>query len=120
MKNKEDMQSIQEESIPHESREKESKEKVSHESPKNPEKETWTFKTDELKKWAIGAINKRINDALRLMNLPTRDQVEDLNIALKAIEKKIETLEKMNGPKKKSAENTSGEQDVSDQKIRKS
>jgi polyhydroxyalkanoate synthesis regulator protein len=47
-----------------------------------------------IKKWVGDQIDKRITQVLDVINLPTREQVDELNRNLQAINKKIDALEK--------------------------
>jgi polyhydroxyalkanoate synthesis repressor PhaR len=65
----------------------------------NLKKEITGF-TDSLKKWISDSIDKRISEALDVMNLPTKDSVNALSVKVDALAQKIEELEK---PRRKTA-----------------
>ena len=50
--------------------------------------------TDSLKQWISDSIDKRISEALDVMNLPTKDSVIELSAKVDALAQKIEKLEK--------------------------
>ena len=50
--------------------------------------------TDFLKGWISDSIDKRISDALDVMNLPTKDRVNELADRIDALEEKVAKLEK--------------------------
>ncbi len=49
--------------------------------------------TEGLIRWITETIDKRINKMLDVMNLPTRDQITELNASIKAIDVKIQSFE---------------------------
>ena len=75
---------------------------VSSQLLKKPKKKDDAFlKPDNIKKW-IGDnidLDKQINRVLNMMNLPTRDQVTKLNKSVKALNKKVSDLEKLQAKK---------------------
>ncbi|MDX2455078.1 polyhydroxyalkanoate synthesis regulator DNA-binding domain-containing protein [Desulfosarcina sp.] len=50
--------------------------------------------TNSLKSWISDSIDKRISEALDVMNLPTKDKVNELAARVDSLAKKIEKLEK--------------------------
>ena len=58
--------------------------------------------TDSLKSWISDSIDKRISEVLDVMNLPTKDRINELAARVDALAEKIEKLEKSQGkPAKK-------------------
>ncbi|SLM30205.1 hypothetical protein MTBBW1_2130100 [Desulfamplus magnetovallimortis] len=58
-------------------------------------KYSWLPDSDELTRWISQTIDRRIRKVLGVMNLPTREQIADLNASLKAVDDKIQSLELM-------------------------
>jgi len=50
--------------------------------------------TDSLKSWISDSVDKRIDEVLDVMNLPTKDRINDLAAKVDALAEKIEKLEK--------------------------
>ncbi len=72
-------------------------------------KKTPFLNTDGLKKWAGKIIDKRITQVLETIKLPNRNQIEQLDANIKALNKKIdklEALQKKKASKAKSAKKT--------------
>ncbi|MBF0228327.1 MAG: hypothetical protein HQK63_01840 [Desulfamplus sp.] len=63
---------------------------------KDVESESWRIErflnTDSMKNWVSDVIDKRINQILEIVNLPTRDQIAELNDNIKVIGQKIDAL----------------------------
>ncbi len=49
--------------------------------------------TDSMKHWVSDIIDRRVKQAIEIMNLPTRDQIAELNANIKSINDKIDALE---------------------------
>ena len=70
--------------------------------------------TDSLKSWISDSIDKRISEVLDVMNLPTKDRINELAARVDVLAEKIEKLEKpqrktvKKKPKKRSSEKKSG------------
>ena len=70
--------------------------------------------TDSLKSWISDSIDKRISEVLDVMNLPTKDRINELAARVDALAEKIEKLEKpqrktvKKKPKKRSSEKKNG------------
>ena len=70
--------------------------------------------TDSLKSWISDSIDKRISEVLDVMNLPTKDRINDLAARVDVLAEKIEKLEKpqrktvKKKPKKRSSEKKNG------------
>ena len=70
--------------------------------------------TNSLKSWISDSIDKRISEVLDVMNLPTKDRVNELAARVDALAEKIDKLEKQQRktvkrkPKKRSSEKKSG------------
>ncbi|MBF0376931.1 MAG: hypothetical protein HQK72_05565 [Desulfamplus sp.] len=64
---------------------------------KDVESESWKIErflnTDAMKNWVSDVIDKRINKILEIINLPTRDQIAELNANIKVISIKIDALQ---------------------------
>jgi polyhydroxyalkanoate synthesis regulator phasin len=58
----------------------------------------------ENKKWLSDNLDKRINKMLKVMNLPTKDQVAKLDKNLRALNKKVKELEALQAKKFKALE----------------
>ncbi|MBF0232510.1 MAG: hypothetical protein HQK65_05655, partial [Desulfamplus sp.] len=56
--------------------------------------------TDAMRNWVSDVIDRRINKVLDVINLPTRDQIAELNLNIKAINQKIDTLSVKNSDPK--------------------
>ncbi len=56
-------------------------------------KKTTFLNTDSLKKWAGKFIDTRVTQVLETIKLPTRKQIKELDSNIKALNKKIDTLE---------------------------
>ncbi len=52
-----------------------------------------TLSTEKIKSWLGDQIDRRISRVLEMMNLPTREQVDELNNSLRTISQKIDVLE---------------------------
>lgn len=70
--------------------------------------------TDSLKSWISDSIDKRISEVLDVMNLPTKDRINELAARVDVLAEKIEKLEKpqrktvKKKPKKRSSEKKNG------------
>ncbi len=64
---------------------------------KGKKKEITFLKPDNIKKWIGESIDldRRINKVLNMMNLPTKAQITKLDSSLKALNKKVSDLEKL-------------------------
>ncbi|MBF0302863.1 MAG: hypothetical protein HQK73_07470 [Desulfamplus sp.] len=51
------------------------------------------FNVESMKNWVLDVIDRRINQVIEIMNLPTRDQIAELNDNIKSINQKIDALE---------------------------
>ena len=51
------------------------------------------FISSDLKRWISDAVDHRVKQVLDIMNLPTKDQMTQLNSDLKALDAKIQALE---------------------------
>lgn len=49
--------------------------------------------TETMKHWVSDLIDRRINQVLQIMNLPTREQIASLNVNINSINHKIDALE---------------------------
>jgi polyhydroxyalkanoate synthesis repressor PhaR len=56
--------------------------------------------TDNLKNWIGQKIDHRINEVMGMMNLPTKDQVQNLTKTIASLERKVKKLEKSHTQKK--------------------
>ena len=54
-----------------------------------------TLNPEKFKHWVGDQIDKRLSRVLEMINLPNKEQVDELNKNIKSINKKIEKLEKM-------------------------
>ncbi|MBF0574022.1 MAG: hypothetical protein HQK69_09730 [Desulfamplus sp.] len=63
---------------------------------KDVESESWKIErflnTESMRNWVSDIIDKRINQILEIINLPTRDQIAELNANIKVISQKIDAL----------------------------
>ena len=70
--------------------------------------------TDSMKSWISDSIDKRISEVLDVMNLPTKDTLNELTARVDVLAEKIEKLEKpqrktvKKKPKKRSSEKKNG------------
>ncbi|MBW2220274.1 MAG: hypothetical protein JRF40_12415 [Deltaproteobacteria bacterium] len=55
--------------------------------------------TDSVKRWIADNVDRRINEVLDVMNLPTKDQVFALTKRIDRLEKKLKQYEKLERPK---------------------
>ena len=66
---------------------------ISESEGKNLKNEILGF-ANNLKSWIIENIDQRVSEGLKVMNLPSIDQVNDLTKRVEAMEKKVDGLEK--------------------------
>jgi polyhydroxyalkanoate synthesis regulator phasin len=62
--------------------------------------------TDSVKDWIADSVDKRINEALGVMNLATKEEISTLNKKISALEKKMKKYERYE--KSKSGKKTGG------------
>ncbi len=55
--------------------------------------------TDSVKRWIADNVDRRINEVLGVMNLPTKDQISALTKRIDSLEKKMKQYEKLEKPK---------------------
>lgn len=56
-------------------------------------KTDWFLYTESMKNWISDVIDRRIRQVIEIMNLPTREQIAELNVNIKSINEKIDALE---------------------------
>gem|GEM_PF-2067898 len=68
--------------------------------------------TDPIKNWVTGQIDKRIGQVLKMLNLPSGDQLSRLSAEIETLSAKIDALQKKQQARKKSAEKQARQQSV--------